>query len=71
MLRFLQPNPDRSQAIRRSLAKLDRQLSQAQQLIGEELSGMDLKAESPRVYKLADDVWAEIERLRRRLQRRR
>lgn len=72
MFRYLQPNPDlrrQSERLAKALTKLDKQLSDAQQLIGSELSSTDVKTEFPQVYNLADSLWSELEKLRRKLRR--
>ena len=50
--------------IERTLVKLDKLLSDAQQLIGEELSSMEMREAFPAVHRLGDKIWDQLEKSR-------
>jgi pyruvate kinase len=61
----------RIQRARKALAKVDRLLSEAQDVIGTELSTVEFHAEFPKVYDLGDKVFNHVEAARRMIARRR
>jgi len=55
--------------IRAALARVDRLLSQAEDVIGRELSSVDVRLEAPKTYDRADRAFTHIEKARRELSR--
>lgn len=51
--------------IERALVKLDKLLSDAQDVIGRELSNSSMKEDFPVVYRLGDQVYDQLEKSRR------
>jgi hypothetical protein len=55
----------KTQRLERALVKLDKLLSDAQDVIGRELSNMETKEEFPVVYRLGDSIFDSLEKSRR------
>jgi len=51
--------------LERALVKLDKLMSDAQDVIGRELSNMETKEEFPAVHRLGDSIFDQLEKSRR------